>query len=172
MPIEKIIASATIAETRFTGRYLINRLGPVSCGKINLSTEAILQKYSRLLKDSGDRNLPEATGEIVQWITNEGSKQVHLVSFGNGQTNGVCGLQFAFQVVSSKSGSAVIPLVLFDWRSCKSDTTFEEENKKASTAFAGIGNKAIANTYLAAVDTAAKQALRRVVTENLQEIPK
>ena len=165
--IDSIIESATIIKKRFLGRYVIKRLNPEPCGKVRLRPEIIAEKYQQILNDSGEQILPAATTERAWWLTRTRNYEVDLVTLGNGQSNNITGLQFAFQVLPGDPGTVVVPVVLFDWRDNVKGPSIEEDNQRAYDVLANIRNKTITNPYLAEVHKVLKHTLRRLVTENL-----
>jgi hypothetical protein len=165
--IDSIIESATIIGKRFIGRYVIKRLNPEPCGRVILNPEIIIEKYRQILNDSGEKTLPPATTERAWWFSNQGNYEADLITFGNGQTNNVKGLQFTAQIFSNELGTVVVPVVLFDWRINKNSHSIEKGNKKALEVLTNIRNKAITNPYLAEIHKALKHTLRRLITKNM-----
>jgi hypothetical protein len=169
IPIEDIIESATTIGKRFMGRYVIKKLEQVSCGRVQLKPEAIVEKYERVRQESRKGALPTATDEQVRWFSRQGREQVRLVAFGQGATNNIRGLQFAVQVLCGDLDTVVVPVVLFDWRDALTDETVEEGNKKASDTLTRIKSNGLSNAYLGAVHEALTQSLRRLINEKRPE---
>jgi hypothetical protein len=165
LPIEQVIESATVIRKRFAGRYVINSLGPESCGRVRISPEAIEEKYERVRRESEALNLPVAIAEQIWWLSREGHDRTQFVTLGDGASNSMRGLQFALQVSCGELDTVVTPVVLFDWRHVSPDESVEEGNERASCALRRIGDKALSNAYLAAVHGALRLALRRLVSE-------
>jgi hypothetical protein len=169
IPIEHVIESANVIGKRLIGRYAMRLEAPQSCCRVLLTPEMIAEKYERVRRESGKKGLPGATTERVWWISREGYDEVQLVPFGDGATNTIKGLQFAVQVSCVELDTVVTPVVLFDWRAVLPGETVEEGNKRACAALRRIGDEALSNSYLGAVDHSVRLALRRLVTEKRSE---
>ena len=169
IPIEEIIESATIIGKRFTGRYVIKELEPVSCGGVPLKPEAIVEKYERVRQEPRRGAFPPATDEQVWWFSKWGPEQVRLVAFGQGATNNIRGLQFAVRVLCGELDTVVVPVLLFDWRNALTNEPVEEGNEKASDTLTRINSNGLSNAYLTAVHGALTQSLRRLINEHRPE---
>jgi hypothetical protein len=169
IPIKDIIESAGSIRKRFIGRYVINKLEPVSCRGVQLTVEAIAERYERVRKESRRESFPLATPEQVWWVSRQGHDQVQLISFGHGATDYIQGLQFVVQVLCGSLDTLVVPVVLFDWRDTSPKESIEDGNKRASDALNGIRSNDLSNVYLGAVHKVLKQALQRLVNEKLAE---
>jgi hypothetical protein len=169
IPIEHVIESANVIGKRLIGRYAMRLEAPQSCCRVLLTPEMIAEKYERVRRESGKKGLPGATTERVWWISREGYDEVQLVPFGDGATNTIKGLQFAVQVSCVELDTVVTPVVLFDWRAVLPGETVEEGNKRACAALRRIGDEALSNSYLGAVEHSVRLALRRLVTEKRSE---
>ena len=169
IPIERIIESGTVIRRCFTGRYVLKTLGSQSCNRVRLTPKMISEKYEKVRAESRVAGLPPAAAEQVWWLSRAGYGQVQLVTFGDGKTNDIKGLQFGVQVCCGELDTAITPVVLFDWRYVPPQESVEEGNDKASGALRRIRDKALSNPYLAAVHEALTQALRRLVTETRPE---
>ena len=73
------------------------------------------------------------------------------------------------QILPSDLGTVVTPIILFDWRDVRPEETVQETNERAEKALNNIRNNASSDQYLSAVYRAAKYALRRILTEKLQQ---
>ena len=99
------------------------------------------------------------------WLSRAGANEIDLITFGDGQTNGIKGLQFALQVLYGDLDTVLIPVVLFDWRDTREGQSIEEENDRVCKALADLRKKDVSNAYLSKVHMALNQAIRRLVTE-------
>jgi len=127
----------------------------------------IVGKYEKVRRESPVVGLPVATAKQVWLLSRVGYDQIQLVTFGDGATNGIKGLQFAVQVSCGELDTVITPMVLFDWHDVfpNENESVEEGNERASIALKHIQSKVLSNPYLAAVHDALRQALRRLVTE-------
>lgn len=169
IPIDRIIESATVIGKKFTGRYVIKTLDPDPCGWVKLTHEVIVEKYEQVRRKLGEEGLPSATAERVWWFWRTKDDEIELVTFGDGPTNDVEGLQFALKVLQNALYTVVVPVVLFNWRDVKTGHSMEKDNERASRALARIVKNDQSNFYLAAVHKVLGQALRRLVTERLSQ---
>jgi hypothetical protein len=168
IPIEQIIRTATIIEKTFSGRYLI-KASPPESSRVKLDPEAVIIKYKQLQKEDGKKGLPEATMERLAKISRSGIHESEYITFGNGKINDIRGLQMVLQIMPGDLGTVVTPMILFDWHTDSPEKTFQEGNEKAEKALNNIRSNASSNSYLSAVYRVAKNALRRILTEKLQE---
>jgi len=168
IPIEQIISSATIIGKSFSGRYLIKTL-PSENSRVKLDPETIQKKYELIRKENGKKGLPSATTEQLVMISRAGTHESAYIAFGDGTTNDVRALQMVLQILPADLGTVVTPMILFDWRDVPPEKTVQEGNKKAEKALNNIRNDASSNPYLSAVYRAAIYAVRRILTEKLQE---
>ena len=168
IPIEQIISSATNIRKPFSGRYLINALSPESSRK-RLDPEEIQKKYELIRKENGKQDLPSAVIERLVRISRAGPHESVHIAFGDGKTNNVKGLQMVLQVLPGDFGTVVTPMILFLWRDPLPEETAQEGNEKAEKALSNIRSNTSSNPYLSAVYRAAIYALRRILTEKLQE---
>jgi hypothetical protein len=161
--LEVIIASATALGKRFFGRYMIKKLGPEPCGSV--TSEAVVEKYEQVGGKSRDKRLPAAVIERIWWLSRAGADEIDLITFGDGQTNGIKGLQVALQVLYVDLDTVLIPTLLFDWRETRGGQSTEEEDECVRKALADLRKKDVTNAYLSKVLTAVNKAVRRLVTE-------
>jgi hypothetical protein len=169
IPIDDIIKSATLIGKLFYGRYVIKELGAASCGGVRLTPELIADKYGRVRSGPQWGEFPAATAEQVWWISKRGCDRIQLVSFGEGATNDIRGLQFAIKVSLGELDTVVSRVVLFDWRKVLPGDFPEAGNGKAMEALTRIHDKASYIPYLDAVGKAVQEALRRLITENRRQ---
>ena len=163
--IETIIESATAISKKFLGRYMINKLSPELCVRTRLSPGAIVEKYNQIRSESFASTLPRAKEERVWWISRTGTDEIELVTFKDELTDRIKGLQFALQVLEGEANTALVPVVLFDWRDPNERVSFEIENRMASMMMTRIRNKDLSTPHLAAVHKALRHALQRLITE-------
>jgi len=166
IPIEDIIKSASLIRKRFAGRYLIRGLSPDSCGGSRLTPELIVEKYEKVRSESQRVELPAAKPEKVWWLSRTASNEVQLITFGEGATNAIRGLQFGIRLSCGDLDTAVSPVVLFDWRAVPAHDSVEQGNEEALRALMRIRDNTLSNPYLGGVHKTAIQALRRLITEN------
>ena len=169
IPIEKIIISANIIEKQFMGRYLMKRLSIESCGRVRLSPKIIAEKYNMFIEHKQNEGLPKAITERVWWISRESVDEIDIVTFGDGQTSSIKGLQFALQVSSVVTDTLVAPLLVFDWRKVSETISIREENDKAFHALKRMERNKQSNLYISAVSGALRYAIRLLITENLSK---
>ena len=168
IPIEQVIKTATIIRRPFSGRYVIKTLQPEN-SQIRLDPEAITKKYEQLRKENGKQDLPSAVIERLVRISKTGVHESAYMMFGDGKTHNIRGLQMVLQILPSDLGTVVMPVILFDWRDVLPEETVQESNERAEKALNNIRNNASSDQYLSAVYRAAKYALRRILTEKLQQ---
>jgi len=168
IPIEQIIRTATIIRRPFSGRYVIKTLQPEN-SRIRLDPESLTKKYEQLRKENGKQDLPSAVIERLVRISKTGVHESAYMTFGDGKTHDIRGLQMVLQILPSDLGTVVMPMILFDWRDARPEETVQEANERAEKALNNIRNNASSNQYLSAVYRAAKYALRRILTEKLQQ---
>ncbi|MDY6838836.1 MAG: hypothetical protein SWH78_12775 [Thermodesulfobacteriota bacterium] len=165
MPIEDIIQSATAIGRGFIGRYVINKGHPQGCGSTQLEAAEIAEKYEQARRESGETSLPPAGAERVWWLSEMQVQKMDLVSFGEGRTNPIRGLQLALQVLTTASKTTVILTVLFDWRDASKAVDLEAQNDQAHNALTQIRNRTLSNSYLGGIHKTLQHCLRRLLTE-------
>lgn len=168
IPIEQIIDSAAIIGKSFSGRYLIKALQPET-SRLRLDPETITKKYELIRKENGRQGLPSATTERLVRISRAGIHESEYIVFRDGKTNNGKGLQMVLQTLPGDFGTVITPMVIFDWRDARPEETVQERNESAEKALNNIRRNASSDPYLSAVYRAAKYALRRILTEKLQE---
>jgi len=168
IPIEQIIRTATIIRKPFSGRYIIKAL-PSENSRVRLDPETIQKKYELIRKQNGKQALPGATMERLVRISRASIHESAYIAFGDGKTNDIQGLQMVLQILPADLGTVVTPMILFDWRDVLSKETVQEGNRNAEKALNNIRNDASSNPHLFAIYRAAKYALRRILTEKLQQ---
>lgn len=168
IPIEQIIRSATIIRKPFSGRYIIKAL-PSENSRVRLDPETIQKKYELIRKENGEKGLPSAVTERLVMISRAGIHESAYIAFGDGKINDIEGLQMVLQILPADLGTVVTPMILFDWRDILPEETVQEGNKKAEKALNNIRSNTSSNPYLSAVYRAAIYAVRRILTEKLQE---
>jgi hypothetical protein len=167
MPIEDIIESASAIGKSFAGRYVINERRPQVCGSSQLEAAEIVEKYEQVRRETGETSLPPAAAERVWWLSEAGGEEIGLVSFGEGRTNTIRGLQLALQVLTTGSKTTVILTVLFDWRDASKAVNLEAQNDQAHKALTQIRNRTLSNSYLGGIHKALQHCLQRLLTERL-----
>jgi len=149
--------------------WYFNYLGCLCRGHCTVEkSEPNKKKYNQVRRDLGDEALPAAATERIWSLSRDEANEITIITFGDGVTNSLKGLQFALEVLPGDLGTTVVPMVLFDWRENGKGLSIEEENQKASHTLRSIRNKAISNPYLEAIHKALKHALQRLLTKNLQ----
>ena len=169
IPVNQIIESATSIDKQFAGRFLIDELETEECDRMSLTPELIGEKYEEIRQETGRVDLPLASIEPVWWLSGKTTDEVSLVTFGDGQSNEIKGLQFALKVFSNSHGTVAVPVILFDCRNVGTGESIEKENKKISKWLARIKNKDFSKPFLSDVRKTSRLALRKLVTENLSE---
>ena len=164
--IYHIIKAATVTGKQFNGRYMITKIANELCDRSLLSPEIISKKYEQVRKENGDKKLPPSSVDKVWWISRKGVEPIEIVTFGDGISNGIKGLQFSLQVFPGNFDTTVVPVILFDWRNTTSFESVEDANMSALRTMDRITENALSNSYLATIHKVLKQALRRLVSES------
>lgn len=169
IPVKTIIHSANAIGKLFSGRYVIKRLKPRQCSQIRLSPKMIKEKYEEVCTESKKKGLPSARTERTWWLSGAGVKEMEIVRIGEGQSSTIKGLQFVIQVFQNDHNTAVVPVVVLDWRTGGPKASFQKKNEKASAALACIEDQMSTYPYLQSIYEALEIALRRLVTAKLQK---
>jgi len=164
--IYHIIKAATVTGKQINGRYMITKIANELCDRSLLSPEIISKKYEQVRKENGDKKLPPSSVDKVWWISRKGVEPIEIVTFGDGISNGIKGLQFSLQVFPGNFDTTVVPVILFDWRNTTSFESVEDANMSALRTMDRITENALSNSYLATIHKVLKQALRRLVSES------
>lgn len=163
--LKEVILSYTAIGKLFKGRYLIKKLEGIKCGNANIDPGLFRMKYENIRHDYDEGSLPKALPECVWMISRNKIEKVDLVTFSGDTASTIKGIQLALEIISFRSETTIIPIILFDWQSPSLLETVDEENTKAATQFDWIINNKLSTPYIISQYRAAHMTLRRLFTE-------
>jgi len=164
--IDQIIQSAGVIGKSFSGRYVIKKHHPMQWKHTMISTDEIVTKYEKILKDLKNSAMPAVMKETIWLFSQSGFEKINLITFGKGNNNSIKGLQFALEVIKSDLAFVAVPWILFDWRDMRPGRVEEDHNENALKYLTDIITKVSSRSYLSMIQKTLMQTLSKLISEN------
>ena len=131
-----------------------------------ISTDEIVTKYEKILKDLKNSAMPAVMKETIWLFSQSGFEKINLITFGKGNNNSIKGLQFALEVIKSNLAFVAVPWILFDWREMRPGRVEEDHNENALKYLTDIITKVSSRSYLSMIQKTVMQTLSKLISEN------
>jgi hypothetical protein len=170
-PLPILIEAATILGLCFSKRCCVRELEPLACRGFRMSADQVAGKYEHVRSEHARANLPNCQIKSIWWVSRSQVRLEDTLVLLDETHSPVEGLGLAYQIRHDGLQTVVVPAVMFDAGRVGPDHDTHEHNRQVSAALEQLQPRSLAETWLAKVDQAVTQALRRLITQSLSHRP-
>jgi WD40 repeat protein len=170
VPLSLLVKAAMVLDKKFTGRYLLKKIGtPVNCDVI-ISTGEFIEKYNQIAKTKPQELLPQAEQTELWWLSNNKTEQTTTVILASNDSGPFSCLESAIKFLDAHLQTVLVPVVMFNAnRKTNNDVPIEQHNQAILEMLQRIHDDSSFTGWLKVVYGNIRETIRQLITRKLAE---